>query len=370
MDEFPALSGRQNPRSTPGYAEISARHTAASATLANTVIRPDNNMKGELPIIEDKPSKFIDTKHEIRTEISFHKRKLIMRVEIDDFIPHIKNFSESMSEDYILKNPVTYSNRVTAIKHKIYNATGIPPHQLDILRISISTKRVKLCWVSFGCERTVNEIFRLSMVNGNARELNAFPHIPAKAMCRKEGIEKNLKRIQAINTPLRYQVRMGESDLVVKIKYNFKDDYRPYRSINLADIDPNNSVPDWDLVMSKKKDSPANATPSNPFDWQKKGKRGASSSPENRVTKRRNREEIDDWQIAEFVHAFLEGTATRPKYQNLDWQSESATDLMENGSEYPAARAAVPEQSPAAQAAVTGRPPVAQAAEQPQDGAV
>merc|ERR1711954_168100 len=131
---------------------------------------------------------------------------------------------------------------------------------------------------------------------------------------------------------------------------------RPYRSINLADIDPNNSVPDWDLVMSKKKDSPVSVTPNNPFDWQKKGKRGASSSPEDRLTKRRNREEIDDWQIAEFVHAFLEGRATRPKYQNLDCQSESATDLTEDGLESPAAQAAVPEQSPAAQAAVPEQP--------------
>merc|ERR1711954_382798 len=293
MDEFPALTGKQIPRSLPGYAEISARHTTASATLANTVIRPDNNRKGELPIIEEKPSKFLDIEHEKRTEISFHKRKLIMRVEIDDFIPHIKNYTESMSEDYILKTPVTYSNRVTAIKHKIYNATGIPPHQLDIMRISISTKQVKLCWVSFASERTVNEIVRLSMINRNAREFNAFPHIPAKAMCRKEEIEKILKRIQAINTQLRYQVRMGDNNVVVKIKYQYKDDYRPYVSVSLKDIDPNDSVPDWDVVMAKKKESPAGATPSNPFDWQTPGKRGASSSPEDRLTKRRNRE---DWQ--------------------------------------------------------------------------
>merc|ERR1711954_232978 len=196
-----------------------------------------------------------------------------------------------------------------------------------------------------GSERTVNEIFRLSMVNGNAREFNAFPHIPAKAMCRKEGIEKIRKRIQAINTQLRYQVPMGESDLVVKIKYQYKDDYRPYVSVNLQDIDLNDSVPDWDLVMGKKKDSSSGAPSNNPFDWQTKvGKRGASSSPEDRLTKRRNREEIDDWQVAEFVHAFLEGTATKPKYQNLDWQTEAATNLTEGGLETPAAQAADAEQ--------------------------
>merc|ERR1711954_377916 len=141
-------------------------------------------------------------------------------------LPHIKNYTESMSEDYVLKNPVACSNRVTAIKNKIYNATGILPHQLDILRVSISTKRVKLCWVSFTNERTVNEIFRLAMINGNAQEFNAFPHILAKAMARKEGIKKILKRIKAIDNQLRHQVRMGENDLTIKIKYQYKDDYR------------------------------------------------------------------------------------------------------------------------------------------------
>merc|ERR1711954_52541 len=192
-----------------------------------------------------------------------------------------------------------------------------------------------------GSERTVNEVFRLSMINGNAREFNAFPHIPAKAMCQKKGIEKILKRIQAINTQLRYQVRMGESDLVIKIKYQYKDDYRPYVSVSLKDIDPNDSVPDWDLVMGRRKESPSGAPSNNLFDWQTKaGKRGASSSPEDRLTKRRNRIEIDDWQVAEFVHAFLEGTATKPKYQNLDWQTEAATDLTEGGQETPAVHAA------------------------------
>merc|ERR1711954_209674 len=130
-------------------------------------------------------------------------------------LPHIKNYNKSMSEDYVLKNPVTYSNRVTAIKFKIYIATGIPPHQLDILNIPISTKRVKLCWVTFASERTVNEIFRLSLINGNAREFNAFPHILVKAMARKKGIEKILKRIQSIDNQVIYQVRMGYNDLVI-----------------------------------------------------------------------------------------------------------------------------------------------------------
>merc|ERR1712081_32254 len=306
------------------------------AQLSDPSTRLDNAGKGEVPMFEEKPTKFIDAAHEKRTEISFHKRKLIMRVELEDFIPHIKEYSESMSEDYILKNPVTYSNRVTAVKFKIYNNTGIPPNQLDITRISISTKRVKLCWISFEKERKVNEIFRLAMINGNARNFNAFPHIPAKAMAHKEGIEKILKRIQAVDNMLRYQVRMGTDDLVIKIKYQFKDDYRPYVSIKLEDLDPNGTVPDWDLVMDRRKDDSSKNRVKDPFEWNTKGpKRNASRSPEDRSSKRSNREEVDDFQIAEFIHAFLEGTATKPRYQNLNWNLEAASNFDGDAEERP-----------------------------------
>merc|ERR1712081_43356 len=298
------------------------------AQLSDPSTRLENSRKGEVPIFEEKPTKFIDSAHEKRTEIAFHKKKLTMRVELEDFIPHIKEYSQSMSEDYVLKNPVTYSDRVTAVKFKIYNDTGIPPNQLNITRISISTKRVKLCWISFEKERTINEIFRLAMINGNARNFNAFPHIPAKAMARKEGIEKILKRIQAVDNMLRYQVRMGTDNLVIKIKYQFKDDYRPYVSIKLEDLDPNGMVPEWDLVMDRRKDDNSQDKVKNPFDWNTKGpKRNASRSPEDRSSKRSNREEVDDFQIAEFIHAFLEGTATKPRYQNLNWNLEAATDF-------------------------------------------
>merc|ERR1711954_585099 len=87
------------------------------------------------------------------------------------------------------------------------------------------------------------------------------------AMERKEGIERILKRIQAIDRQLRYQVRMGEDDLVVKVKYHFKDDYRPYVSISIEDIDPNGTVKDWDLVMTKRREPNPNLIPASTSDW-------------------------------------------------------------------------------------------------------
>merc|ERR1711954_311780 len=86
----------------------------------------------------------------------------------------------------------------------------------------------------------------------------------------------------------------------------------------------------WDLVMSRKKATLPAASVSGPTDWQvKAGKRAASRSPDDRQAKRGNREDIDDWQVAEVIHEFLEGTRTKPKYTNLDWSREAALTLPE-----------------------------------------
>merc|ERR1711954_205411 len=96
-------------------------------------------------------------------------------------------------------------------------------------------------------------------------------------------------------------------------------------------IDPNGTVKDWDLVMNNKRDPKPNPESTSAFDWNTvKGKRAASSSPEERTRKRNNREEIDDWQIAEYIHAFLEGTATKPKYTNINWSKDAAPVAEEN----------------------------------------
>merc|ERR1711954_555512 len=117
---------------------------------------------------------------------------------------------------------------------------------------------------------------------------------------------------------------------VIKIKYQFKDDYQPYVSIKLEDLDPNDTVLEWDLVMDRRKDDSSKNKVKNPFDWNTKGpKRNTSRSPEDRLSKRSNREEVDDFQIAEFIHAFLEGTATKPRYENLNWSLEAGPGYEE-----------------------------------------
>merc|ERR1711954_110100 len=173
------------------------------------------NRKAEQVEEKEKPEHFFNRQHEIDWELTDHKRRLIMRVERSDFVGEIEDYSDNMSDDFILKNPINYDARVTSIKTKIFNASGIMPHCLDITRVSISTKKVKLAWVCFKKPKTVTEIFCLAVQNGNMTKFNAFPHVPGKATLRKEGLETILKSLQNANKQFRYQIRLGLKDLEV-----------------------------------------------------------------------------------------------------------------------------------------------------------
>merc|ERR1711954_102117 len=241
-------------------------------------------------------------------ELDDCKRRVIIRITKEDIIPEVEDYNPTMSEDYLFKNPVTYEARVTGIKIKIYNATGIPPQKLDIIRITISTKRAKLAWVTFSSSKTVNDIFRLSVINGDSSQFNAFPHVPAKAMARYDKIEEILKNLQAQNKALRYQIRLGEDDLIIMVKNHRDFDYVPYRRVTLQMIDPNDEVPEWDLVSK-----------TIPEETNENGKRNAAESPEGKPAPKR---QVNIWQVSEFLWAFLEGTQTAANYEDLQWDLE------------------------------------------------
>merc|ERR1711954_46554 len=262
---------------------------------------------------DEKPAKFLDAEHEKRWEISAHKKKLIMKVERKDFVKHIQNYDPEISDEYVFKNPVVYAAREAGIREKIFNQTGIHPNKLDIIRVSVSTKRAKLAWVSFKTAKTGSDIFRLAMQNGGSKDFNAFPHIPGKALKRHDAIVEILKRLQEQNSQLRYQIRLGTNDLEIRVKNHLPHDYRPYVKIELDSIDPNGEVPDWELTSNR----------INPFESLSKGnKRLAEESPEQQKARKKNRD-VPEWRVGEFLWEFLEGTKTKPDYQNDDVELEN-----------------------------------------------
>merc|ERR1711954_161203 len=93
--------------------------------------------------------------------------------------------------------------------------------------------------------------FRLAMQNGSNRSFNAFPHIPGKALKRPDAIVEIPKRLQEQNLQLRYQIRLGQDDLEVRLKNHVPNDYRPYVRMEIGTIDPNGEVPDWELSSNR-----------------------------------------------------------------------------------------------------------------------
>merc|ERR1711954_211237 len=106
------------------------------------------------------------------------------------------------------------------MRHQVKNIQchRIPSNKLDIMKISISTVKAKLAWVTFSKPKTVSDIFRFAVINGNTTNFNAFPHVPSKAMKRRDGKENILKRLQKESTSLRYQIRLRDEDLTIMLK--------------------------------------------------------------------------------------------------------------------------------------------------------
>merc|ERR1711954_7303 len=136
--------------------------------------------------------------------------------------------------------------------------------------------------------------------------------IPGKALKRHDAIVEILKRLQEQNSQLRYQIRLGQDDLEVRLKNHVPHNYCPYVKVDIKTIDPNGEVPDWELTTNRV----------NPFAKIDKGnKRLAEDSPENQAAKKKNKE-IPEWRVGEFLWEFLEGTKTKPDYETNDVEVE------------------------------------------------
>merc|ERR1712081_133727 len=153
-------------------------------------------------------------------------------------------------------------------------------------------------------------------------------HIPGKAMRKHDAMVDILKRLQESNTQLRYQIRLGKGDIELRCKNHFQYDYRPYVKIDLAMIDPNNEIHDWDL--SFKRINPCSQQISIMLD--KGDKRLAEESPENQKQMKRKRF-VPEWQIGEFLWMYLEGTRTTPEYVEVDNEIEIEMDSNSNKDE-------------------------------------
>merc|ERR1711954_565312 len=92
--------------------------------------KPEERISAKMPKMveeEERPDKFLSETHEIEWEIEDCRRKLIMTITGEEIIAEMEKYEPEYSDDFVFKNPVNYGARVSAVKIKIYNATGIMP---------------------------------------------------------------------------------------------------------------------------------------------------------------------------------------------------------------------------------------------------
>merc|ERR1711954_205312 len=152
--------------------------------------------------------------------------------------------------------------------------------------------------------------------------------LPRQAMCKAsvKFIHKHLlhQKCEAIIEQL---IILKRKSSIIYVK---QPQLSPYHA-----SDPNNEVPKWELTF--KPTVPTKANDINPYYWRaKKGKRDASESP--KMKQRRKKGNVNIWQVAEFLHSFLEGMATKPVYTDLDREDEARNikhEEMETGEVIP-----------------------------------
>ena len=89
--------------------------------------KQDKSREKETLLLEAHIKTYMNEDHEIKSEIDDHKCKLIIRLKVEDFIPHMESYDPKMTPDFILKNPINYSVRTLASKPKFITPLGSTP---------------------------------------------------------------------------------------------------------------------------------------------------------------------------------------------------------------------------------------------------
>ena len=78
-------------------------------------------------------------------------------------------------------------------------------------------------------------------------------HIPIAAKNRRKAIEERLNKQRKSDKNLKFQIRPGESDLKILIKYKIDNllIHNPYKEVKIEDFDPHMELPPIETVALK-----------------------------------------------------------------------------------------------------------------------
>ena len=265
--------------------------------------------------------------HERKSKFADFRKRLALRVEIEDFHRNSNTDLKHVADSVIFRGPNYHDLRVKTIVEMLSSNTGIHKGNFRIVELHISSKNFNIAWIQFDNESIVRNIFKQSAIiqSGN---LNMFPVIPEMGINRKKSLENKLKSLQKLDSKLRYQIRLGESDFRVFIKIYHDGEYEKFREIPTEFIDPNEEADKIKTYTSntlpeEESSEDENVNPNN-TEWSKITSK--QSRRKFRELKAKSKKHVSETQVMEFIYAFLKGTKTTP------WQhflGVCPMDLME-----------------------------------------
>ena len=212
--------------------------------------------------IKMKDMKFNDQQHERTYKFSRARKQFGINVKISDIQEYYPYDISNLTKRRIFIEPAGKELRTKAIRNFIASGTGFQPEDIIIDNIfcTIDDSKV-IAWVNT-TEDMVLELFRGAAIV-KKKDFSIFPSIPQGAKLRKKEVEKLIKTFREHDPSLKYQVRNGEDDIKLMLKFQEQNDFQYWTEVDIEEIDAFGVVPELELVTPKADDStdPLTATP-------------------------------------------------------------------------------------------------------------
>ena len=260
----------------------------------------------------NKP-RFASSLHEKKVKFEDFRKRLALRVEIEDFQRNSDVDISQHADSIILRGPSFHGLRVKTITNMLSENTGIHRGNFRIVELHVSSKNFNIAWIQFDNEQIVRNIFKQSAIVQSGK-LNMFPVVPEKGINRKKSIENKLKSLQKLDTKLRYQIRLGESDFRVFVKIYRDGEYDKFREIPTEFVDPNDETEKIRTfttnTLPEEESSDDDIPDPNDPNWTKINSK--KSRRRLKKLKEKSKKKVSETQVMEFIYAYLRGTKTTP----------------------------------------------------------
>ena len=161
-----------------------------------------------------------------------------------------------------------------------------------------------------------------------------FPIIPEMGLDCEKDIEGRLKNLQKIDSKIRYQIRLGDNDYKVFIKFYIKGEYESFRELPIEFLDPNNHVRPFRNTTVDSTEEEPKEQPDEPSHGTNVWKDVLSKKTRKNFIKEKKRlnRYVTDLQIIKFLHAYVKGTKISPWNHFLSKSPEDTMmELVDNG---------------------------------------